>query len=115
MRQQSLRFALGFHLAIGNRRSQAATMVLKPGESEGGRKTIIGAATNGWFVVKGNDVAVVNGRRILLRPGRLVLIERREQHEIRATGNGSLETLNVYLPPAYRTSDEELPAGRAVK
>lgn len=36
MQRKSLRFGKGFRVALGNRRSQAAEMVLPPGDSEGG-------------------------------------------------------------------------------
>src|SRR3712207_7744926 len=36
MRRKHLRFGQGFRVAAGNRRSQAAEMVLAPGDSEGG-------------------------------------------------------------------------------
>jgi hypothetical protein len=35
MRRKQLRFGKGFAVALGNPRSQAASMVLPPGESEG--------------------------------------------------------------------------------
>jgi len=54
----------------------------------------------------------VNGKRVPLRRGSLVLIERGDRHEIRNSGKRSLATLNIYVPPAYRSSGEELPAGR---
>jgi mannose-6-phosphate isomerase-like protein (cupin superfamily) len=54
----------------------------------------------------------VNGRRIALAPGTLLLIEKGDRHEIRNTGRAPLETVNVYVPPAYDASGEELPRGR---
>jgi mannose-6-phosphate isomerase-like protein (cupin superfamily) len=41
-----------------------------------------------------------------------VLIEKGDTHEIRNTGRTPLETVNVYVPPAYRSDGEELPRGR---
>ena len=35
MKKKNLRFATGFRVVLGNRRSQAAEMVLKPGKAEG--------------------------------------------------------------------------------
>jgi mannose-6-phosphate isomerase-like protein (cupin superfamily) len=58
-------------------------------------------------------VAVVNGERVELRAGTLVLIQRGDTHEIRNTGEVPLETLNIYVPPAYTEEGEELPAGKA--
>jgi mannose-6-phosphate isomerase-like protein (cupin superfamily) len=57
-------------------------------------------------------VAIVNGRRVRLRAGSIVLIERGDRHEIRSTGRTPLRTLNVYVPPAYTKSGAELPRGR---
>ena len=55
----------------------------------------------------------MNGDRVELREGTLVLIQRGDTHEIRNTGEAPLKTLNVYVPPAYTDDGEELPAGRA--
>ena len=52
--------------------------------------------------------APVNGRRHALRPGRLLLIERDDRHEIRNTGEDPLKTLNFYVPPAYSSDGDEL-------
>jgi mannose-6-phosphate isomerase-like protein (cupin superfamily) len=54
----------------------------------------------------------VNGKRLRLGAGTLLLIERGEEHEIRNTGKEPLRTLNVYVPPAYRANGDELPRGR---
>jgi len=48
-----------------------------------------------------------------LKAGSLVLIERGTTHEIRNTGRSPLKTLNVYVPPAYRSDGNELPRGRS--
>ena len=58
-------------------------------------------------------MAVVEGERVELREGTLVLIRRGERHEVRSTGETPLRTLNVYVPPAYTAGGKELPAGRA--
>jgi len=57
-------------------------------------------------------VAIVEGERVELPEGTLVLIERGERHEIRNTGETPLKTLNVYVPPAYTEGGDELPAGK---
>jgi hypothetical protein len=36
MQRKKLRFGAGFRVALGNRASQAAEMVIRPGKSEGG-------------------------------------------------------------------------------
>jgi hypothetical protein len=38
MKQKNLRFESGFRVVLGNRDSQAAEMVLSPGDAEGGPK-----------------------------------------------------------------------------
>ena len=47
MKKKTLRFGKGFNVVLGNRRSQAAQMVLPPGDSEGGQKIGTGARTSG--------------------------------------------------------------------
>ena len=55
-------------------------------------------------------MAAINGRKILLKPGKLLLIEVGDRHELRNTGRSLLKTVSV--PPAYRSDGIELPAGR---
>jgi mannose-6-phosphate isomerase-like protein (cupin superfamily) len=57
-------------------------------------------------------VAIINGRKTRLGPGTIVLIEAGDRHEIRNTGRALLKTVSVYVPPAYRDEETELPAGR---
>jgi oxalate decarboxylase/phosphoglucose isomerase-like protein (cupin superfamily) len=47
-----------------------------------------------------------------LKAGTIVLIEAGDRHEIRNTGRSLLKTVSVYIPPAYRDEETELPAGR---
>jgi mannose-6-phosphate isomerase-like protein (cupin superfamily) len=112
MKRATLRFGEGFHVVVGNRRSQAATMTLPPGDCEGGADNRHRGADQWLFVQAGAGVAIVNGRRITLTRGSLLLIERGDRHEIRNTGRTPLKTLNVYVPPAYTKSGDELPRGR---
>jgi mannose-6-phosphate isomerase-like protein (cupin superfamily) len=112
MKRTSLRFGKRFRVALGNRRSQAATMTLAPGDTEGGPDNKHKGADQWLFVTSGTGTAAVNGRRVPLKKGSLVLIERGDRHEIRNTGRTPLVTLNVYVPPAYTTQGDELPAGR---
>ena len=112
MKHSTLRFGQGFRVAIGNRRSQAASMTLGPGNCEGGPDNRHRGADQWLFVQSGSGAAIVNGRRVRLRAGSIVLIERGDRHEIRNTGRTPLRTLNVYVPPAYRKRGAELPRGR---
>ena len=107
-----LRFGKGFRVTVGNKRAQAAEMVIAAGECEGGPDNRHRGADQWLFVVAGRGLAVVNGKRHVLRAGSLVLIEKGDTHEIRNTGRTLLKTLNLYVPPAYRSDGEELPRGR---
>lgn len=113
MQHKHLQFGHGFRVVLGDRHSQAAQMTLAPGESEGGPDNRHRGADQWLYVVSGTGVAVVEGERVELREGTLVLIQRGEAHEVRNTGDGPLKTLNAYVPPAYTPEGEELPAGRA--
>jgi mannose-6-phosphate isomerase-like protein (cupin superfamily) len=112
VKRASLRFGQGFRVAIGNRRSQAATMTLGAGDCEGGPDNRHRGADQWLFVESGSGVATINGRRLKLRAGSLILIERGDRHEIRNTGRTPLKTLNVYVPPAYTKAGDELPRAR---
>ena len=112
MKRKQLRFGKGFRVAIGNRRCQAAEMVIPPGEAEGGPGNRHRGADQWLFVVEGRGVARVKVKRYPLRAGTLLLIEHGEQHEVRNTGRGLLRTLNVYSPPAYTTDGNELPRAK---
>lgn len=87
-------------------------MTLKPGKAEGGPDNRHRGADQWLFVVAGNGAACINGKAHELRKGSLLLIERGDRHEIRNTGRRLLKTLNLYVPPAYRSDGEPLPAGR---
>ena len=108
-----LRFGKGFSVALGNKRSQAATMVIAPGDCEGGPDNRHRGADQWLFVVSGKGLAVLGGRSHRLQAGSIVLIEHGTTHEIRNTGRTPLRTLNLYVPPAYRANGDELPRGRS--
>ncbi|HVS39722.1 MAG TPA: cupin domain-containing protein [Gemmataceae bacterium] len=113
MQHKHLQFGQGFRVVLGDAHSQAAQMTLGPGETEGGPDNRHGGADQWLYVVSGSCVAVVNGERVELREGTLLLIARGDRHEIKNTGDGPLQTLNVYVPPAYTGAGEELPAGKS--
>jgi len=112
MKRKLLRFGKGFRVALGNRRCQAAEMVIPPGEAEGGPGNRHRGADQWLFVVEGDGTALVKGRRYPLRAGALLLIEHGDEHEIRNTGRALLKTLNIYSPPAYTKSGNELPRAK---
>ena len=113
MRRIQLRFGKGFKVVAGNARAQAATMVIAPGECEGGPDNRHRGADQWLYVVEGTGSATVRGKRHALRPGTLLLIEAGDTHEIRASGSAPLRTLNVYVPPAYTSAGDELPRGKS--
>src|SRR5882724_9071472 len=112
MKRKTLRFGKGFRVTFGNRRCQAAEMVIEPGGAEGGPKNRHRGADQWLFVVAGRGVALIKGTRYPLKTGTLLLIEHADQRLIRNTGRSLLKTLNVYSPPAYTRSGDELPAAR---
>lgn len=112
MKSKKLRFGKGFHVAIGNKKSQAAEMVLAPGETEGGPDNRHRGSDQWLYVLDGTGVAIVKGRRKKLAAQTLILIERGDTHEIRNTGRTPLRTLNFYVPPGYTRDGDELPTAR---
>src|SRR3954470_18865678 len=101
MDHKHLQFGLGFRVVLGNDRSQAAQMTLAPGESEGSPDNRHRCADQWLYVVAGSGAAIVDGERVDLREGTLLLIERGERHEIRNVGTTPLKTISFYVPPAY--------------
>jgi mannose-6-phosphate isomerase-like protein (cupin superfamily) len=112
VKRKKLRFGKGFRVALGNERSQAAEMVLPPGDAEGHAHNRHRGADQWLYVESGRGEARVNKRRYKLEAGTLLLIEHGDEHEIRNTGRGLLKTLNFYVPPAYRRDGNELSAGK---
>jgi mannose-6-phosphate isomerase-like protein (cupin superfamily) len=112
MKRKVLRFGKGFRVALGNRRCQAAEMVIPPGDAEGGPGNRHRGADQWLFVVAGRGTARIKGRSYPLKEGTLLLIEHGDEHEIRNTGRALLKTLNIYSPPAYTPAGNELPRAR---
>jgi len=112
MKRTKMTFQKGFRLGVGNDRSQSAVMVLAKGGVEGDAHNRHRGADQWLFVVSGSGVAKINGREIDLAAGTMVLIERGDMHEIRNTGRSLLKTVSVYVPPAYKDEETELPAGK---
>ena len=91
------------------RSSQAAMMTLAPGKSTQENSTNEHAWAEQWlYVVSGSGRARVGKRTFPLRAGSLLLIEKREPHQITNTGRRRLVTLNIYAPPAYGSDGEPL-------
>ena len=113
MQHKHLQFGHGFRVVLGDEHSQAAQMTLGPGETEGGPDNRHRGADQWLYVVSGTGSATVAKKRIELRKGTLMLIERGQTHEIRNTGRTPLKTLNLYVPPAYTADGDELSRGRS--
>ena len=100
MQRAQLRFGKGFRVALGNQRSQAAQMVIAPGDAEGGPDNAHGGADQWLYVVAGQGTAIVNGKRHALRPGSLLLIERGDKHVFApAAGARSRRSTSICRPP----------------
>lgn len=85
---------------------QAALMVLEPGQSTGGVENEHPGSEQWLFVISGSGWARVGQRRARLARGSLLVIERREIHQVVNSGRSRLVTLNFYAPPAYRENGE---------
>ena len=106
------------HISTGSRRSffsilhsttdaQAAMMTLRPGQSTSDEPVNEHPRCEQWlFIISGSGKATLGKRRIALRAGSLLLIEKGEAHRIENTGKSPLVTLNFYCPPAYTKSGE---------
>jgi mannose-6-phosphate isomerase-like protein (cupin superfamily) len=112
MARKQLRFGRGFSVALSNRHAQVATMVLTPGDSEGGPDNRHRGSDQWLYVLSGSGTARVGRRNQSLRSGTLLLIQRGTPHEIRNTGRTPLKTLNLYVPPAYTSGGDPLPRGK---
>jgi len=113
MKRKQLSFKRGFHVAIDEKHAQAAEMTIAPGGKEGGPDNRHRGADQWLFVVSGSGEARIEGRKLELAPGMLVLIERGEKHEICNTGAEALKTLNLYVPPAYTKAGNERSRGKS--
>jgi mannose-6-phosphate isomerase-like protein (cupin superfamily) len=112
MRRTSVTYPDGFHVLIGDGHSQAASMVIAPGDHEGGPDNLHRGADQWLYVQSGQGEAIVNGHSYALETGALVLIQRGDSHEIRNTGEGALKTLNIYVPPAFTSAGDALAPGK---
>jgi mannose-6-phosphate isomerase-like protein (cupin superfamily) len=113
MKREHLQFTKGFRVSIGNKKSQAAVMVLSAGGAEGGPDNRHRGADQWLIITRGRGVAIINGRKTALKAGSIVLIEAGDTHETRNTGKDLLKPVSIYVPPAYDSRGRELPPGRA--
>ncbi len=63
MKKRNLRFARVFRVVLGNRRSQAAEMVLAPGKAEGRAHNRHARAAQWLSVLSGTGVATIDKGR----------------------------------------------------
>ena len=112
MKRRKVDLREGFRVIPGNRRSQAAEMMIAPGDGEGGPDNRHRGADQWLYVISGAGTAIVKRSRYKLVAGTLLFIEHGERHEIRNSGRTPLRTLNFYVPPGYRRDGEPLPRGR---
>lgn len=112
IQHKQLQFGQGFRVVLGDDHSQSAQMTLAAGETEGGPANRHHGSDQWLYVISGKGLALIEGERIELREGTLLLIRRGDAHEIRNTSGFPLQTLNVYVPPAYSADGDELTAAR---
>jgi mannose-6-phosphate isomerase-like protein (cupin superfamily) len=110
-----VRFHRGFDVVLENPRAQVAQMTIAPGGSEGGRDNNHRSADQWLYVLAGRGVAIGRSRRVALKRGTLLLVEKGNLHEIRNLGTTPLKTLNFYSPPAYDIAGDERRAGKPKK
>jgi mannose-6-phosphate isomerase-like protein (cupin superfamily) len=90
-----------FEVLGGTDRSQAAAMTLAAGSSTGGADNRHEGSDQWLYVVSGSGEATIEGARVPLETGDLLLIVAGEAHELRADDHADLVTVNVYAPPEY--------------
>jgi mannose-6-phosphate isomerase-like protein (cupin superfamily) len=89
--------------------SQAAMMVLKPGQATSDEPENEHTNAEQWlFVISGTGKARVGRRTVPLAANSLLLVEKGERHRIENTGRRPMVTLNFYAPPAYSQGGEVL-------
>jgi mannose-6-phosphate isomerase-like protein (cupin superfamily) len=86
--------------------AQAALMSLKPGESTGDPDNEHPRCEQWLYVISGQGKVLAGRQRHSIKAGSLVVIEKREIHQVTATGEEPLVTLNLYVPSAYTKSGE---------
>lgn len=96
-------------------------MALAPGDASDEKPSNEHPLCEQWvFVISGRgNVTVIDGRgrRRSQRISRdsLLLIKKRERHQIKNTGSVPLRTLNLYVPPAYSDDGEPLKSATVSK
>ncbi len=99
MKQKIIGFDEGFRVVLETASAQAAVMTIAPGGSSGGES--VHKADQWLFVLSGSGEVLVSGTRHPVHRHSLIVIEAGETHEVFATGDAPLETLNFYTPPEF--------------
>jgi mannose-6-phosphate isomerase-like protein (cupin superfamily) len=105
MKKKMLRFGKGFKVIVGNRRAQAAQMVIVPGSSEENRHR---GTDQRLLVIDGTGTATIGGCTYVLKRHTLLLIENGGQYQIKkSAGRVDLTNINFYSPLGYTKSGDE--------
>jgi mannose-6-phosphate isomerase-like protein (cupin superfamily) len=105
-----------FARLLATREAQAILMTLAPGEASEDEPANEHPRCEQWmFVLSGRGQATVRrtggrSQTVSLSPGSLLVVLKREPHQIKNTGAESLRTINLYVPPAYGRDGEPLPS-----
>lgn len=99
MKRTHLAFDRFFEVVSETDDAQAAQMTLDAGQSTGGPDNYHADSDQWLFVHSGSGWAVVDGDEHSLETGDLLCIESGERHEISASEDEPIETLNLYVPP----------------
>ena len=77
-------------------------MVIPPGDAEGNPQNRHRSADQWLFVISGTGQALINGKRLRLQAGTLLLIEHKDRHEIRHDGVSlaAAEGITIIAPAA---------------
>jgi mannose-6-phosphate isomerase-like protein (cupin superfamily) len=109
MKVTQVKASVDFDILQSSRSSQATVMVLQPGDSTGEMMNEHPWSEQWLFVISGSGSVRTPTRRLKLRKNSLVLIEKRERHQVVNTGRRPMVSLNLYVPPAYDSSGEPAP------
>ncbi|HEY3963389.1 MAG TPA: cupin domain-containing protein [Planctomycetaceae bacterium] len=103
-----------FDLLVATRSAQAAMMTLPAGGMSDDEPSNEHRHSEQWlFVISGTGEAIIGKRRgslrrVKLAGSSLLVVEKGELHQIKNTGTRSLKTINLYVPPAYRTDGDPI-------
>lgn len=94
-------FGSFFDVLATTERSQAASMVLKTGQSTGGPTNEHRNCDQWLYILDGQGRATIDGTHHDIKEGDLICIEAGETHEITAESDQPLKSFSIYAPPEY--------------